>query len=94
MRVKRPNKLKCIRDFCLGCAGDSPKEVTLCHLSDCPLWEFRTGSHISSPVYKKRFRGAVERNPEDVRELLAEDGKDPVFVRICDAIKHSGAKLG
>ena len=93
-RAKGPNKLKCIRSFCLDCAGESSTEVTLCHLTDCPLWEYRTGNHVSSPVYKKRFAGAIERNPEIVSEILKQGQNDPVFADLCDKISHSGAKLG
>ena len=71
MRKKRPNKLKCIREFCLECAGDSHKEVTLCPAMDCPLWEYRTGTHVSSPVYKQRLDTARQNYPSEVAEFDA-----------------------
>lgn len=88
MRVKRPNKLKCIRDFCLACAGDSHKEVSLCHLTDCHLWEYRTGNHVSSPVYKRRMATAAKNYPEDVRELQQMAKEVPQISRLCDDMKH------
>jgi hypothetical protein len=56
---------------CLECSGDSPKEVTLCHLFDCPLWPVRTGSDINSKLYRKRIESAFRRYRRDLDELRA-----------------------
>lgn len=69
------NKTKAIHDYCLECAGDTFKDVTLCHLSDCPLWEYRIGAHVSSPRYAKRVRDAIARYPEDVAEVAKACGQ-------------------
>jgi len=61
---------------CLDCAGGSPKEVTLCVLFDCPLWEYRSGYHISSGRYRKRIQKAFSKNTEDIRGLRREEGLD------------------
>lgn len=53
---------------CLGCAG-SPKEVTLCHLMDCPLWTMRFGITIGNKRYAKRIDAAKIQYPDDVEEL-------------------------
>jgi len=37
--------LKAIRKNCLDCSGGSPKEVKLCHIEDCPLYQFRFGKN-------------------------------------------------
>jgi hypothetical protein len=63
------NKTQAIKKHCLECAGDSAKEVTLCHIIDCPLWEFRTGNTPRSNVYKKRLEKAKKRWPDDYREM-------------------------
>jgi hypothetical protein len=42
MRCKA-TPLKKIREHCLGCCGDSPKEVKYCPCADCPIWPFRFG---------------------------------------------------
>jgi len=57
---------------CLDCSGGSPKEVTLCVLFDCPLWEYRCGYHISSGRYRERIQKAFSKNTEDIRELRRE----------------------
>ncbi len=41
MAKRRP--LKAIRDKCLDCCNGQKKEVKLCPIEDCPLWEYRTG---------------------------------------------------
>jgi len=42
---------------CLECAGNV-KEVTLCHLFDCPQWEFRCGYSTNDKRYKKKVNSA------------------------------------
>ena len=65
------NRAKAIAKHCLECSGDSPKEVTLCHLFDCPLWEYRIGARVGTKHYKKRIKGAIKRYEADVKELEA-----------------------
>ncbi len=60
---------KAIARKCHECAGDSAKEVTLCHIFDCPLWEYRTGSSIDSNQYGRRIKGAWERYKPEFNEL-------------------------
>ena len=64
------NKSKAIKQYCLECSGNSPKEVTLCHLVDCPLWQFRFGYSIKDKRYKKRIEAAQRKYPEEYREML------------------------
>jgi len=66
-------KQKAIHSYCLDCSGNSHKEVTLCHLFDCPLWEYRCGCHIKSSRYKTRIESAFKRYKEEF-EILAEMG--------------------
>jgi len=61
-----------IRKKCLDCSGGSSKEVTLCPIFDCPLWEWRTGSHIKSNIYKRRIKKALVRYRLDFDELRKE----------------------
>jgi hypothetical protein len=63
-------KQRAISVFCKECAGDSFKEVTLCHLFDCPLWPWRTGLHISSKGYAERIAAGLSKYPEEVVELV------------------------
>ncbi len=63
------NKSQAIKAKCHDCGG-SPKEVTLCQIVDCPLWQFRFGYSQKDKRYKKRM-GAAERNyPEEYKEML------------------------
>ena len=64
------NKSQAIKLKCLDCAGDSPKEVTLCHIVDCPLWQFRFGYSTKDKRYKKRMEAAKRKYPEVYREML------------------------
>lgn len=56
---------------CLECAGDSAKDVTLCHVFDCPLWEWRLGTHCSGKGPRSRVRRAIEANPDLMAEMKA-----------------------
>jgi len=62
-------KQKAIAKYCKECSGGSSKEVTLCSIFDCPLWEYRCGYHISSNRYKPRIRRAFKQYKLDVTEL-------------------------
>ena len=37
------SKRTAIKAYCRECAGGTYPEVILCHLTDCPLWPYRTG---------------------------------------------------
>ena len=41
--IKSP--AKAIRQKCLECSADSPGEVRLCNIKDCPLYPFRFGKN-------------------------------------------------
>ena len=64
------NRTQSIKQKCLNCAGDSPKEVTLCHIVDCPLWTFRFGYSMKDNRYKMRMESAKIRYPEIYKEML------------------------
>lgn len=36
-------QMKAIRAKCLDCTCGEPKEVDLCPVEDCPLWDYRMG---------------------------------------------------
>jgi len=61
-----------IRKKCLDCSNGSSKEVLLCHIFDCPLWEWRTGKHVSSVVYQRRMKDALKCYKKDFNELKRE----------------------
>lgn len=64
------NKSQAIKQHCLECSGGSPKEVTLCHIVYCPLWQFRFGYSIKDKRYKKRVDAAKKKYAEEYREML------------------------
>jgi len=43
MKVLTP--LKAVREKCLECSANQPKEVKLCDISDCPLYLYRFGKN-------------------------------------------------
>lgn len=65
-------RARAIAKHCFECAGNSHKEVTLCHIFDCPLWEYRTGQSLKSKAYQHRMRKAVKRYAKELKELEAE----------------------
>jgi len=69
----KKSKKQAIREYCLSCSGDSPKEVTLCHILDCPLWPYRIGPFVSASAYRTRIDKAFKNHPEEVA-MLAKAG--------------------
>jgi len=63
------NKSQAIKAKCLDCGG-SPKEVTLCHIVNCPLYPFRFGYSIRDKRFKKRMEAAKRNYPEEYKEML------------------------
>ena len=63
------NRNDSIRLFCIQCSGDSHKEVTLCHIIDCPLWQYRCGYSTRTKAYKERMAKARVRYNTDIKEL-------------------------
>lgn len=72
-------KAKAIKEFCYTCAGDNTKEVTLCTVFDCPLWEYRTGSHVSSVAYQRRIEAAFKNWANDFKNMSREGANLAVF---------------
>jgi len=71
------NKAEAIRRKCLDCS-ESPKEVTLCPVFDCPLWQYRFGCSLNTKQYKKRMYKAKQRYEveyENLMEKLIKKGK-------------------
>ena len=71
------NKSKAIKAKCLDCSG-SPKEVTLCHIVNCPLYPFRFGYSFRDKRYEKRMEAAKRNYPEECMEMkkLISDGDE------------------
>jgi len=64
------NKSDAVRKKCLECAGGSPKEVTLCHIVDCPVWPYRFGYSMNDKRFWKRMTSAKRRYPEQYHEMV------------------------
>lgn len=52
---KRLTRQKSIREKCLDCCADQPKEVRLCPIKDCPLWRYRLGYEIKDNPEKAKI---------------------------------------
>ena len=61
---------KAIAAKCLDCSGGSPMEVTLCHIVDCTLWEYRFGYSMESHHFDDRMKRMKKRSPKDFAEML------------------------
>lgn len=70
--------LKAIRAFCLGCVGDSPKEVKMCPATNCPLYQFRFGKSLRrSKQRSEAQRAAFEKMlAEKAEKIRAETKKE------------------
>lgn len=55
------NPVKAIRAHCIDCSGGSSNEVSLCPMTECPLYPFRLG--------KNTFRHKKELTDEQRAEL-------------------------
>lgn len=55
--------IKAIRAKCLDCCCGQPKEVRLCTVPDCPLYEYRMGHRPKKPCVSSNFQ--EEEKPED-----------------------------
>ncbi len=59
--------LKAIRANCLDCCAGQRKEVRECHLTDCPLWEYRMGRNPRrAGIGKKPLLNAPFPTPDEV----------------------------
>ncbi|MFC2170267.1 hypothetical protein ACFLRM_06900 [Acidobacteriota bacterium] len=64
------NKSQAIKSYCLDCSGGIKKDVTLCHLIDCPLWPFRFGYSIKDKRYEERIMSAKRKYPKEYKEVI------------------------
>jgi len=72
------SRTRAVKAHCLDCAGETANEVVLCQVFDCPIWEWRFGSHYLTPGNLKRTRGVLARLDDAVHELKLL-GIDPGF---------------
>jgi hypothetical protein len=49
------NPVKAIRAHCIDCSGGSLKEVSVCPMTECPLYPFRLGKNTFRKVIKKEL---------------------------------------
>ncbi len=62
---------RAIRLHCLDCAGGSSKEVTLCRIASCPLWQYRFGNSLDNKFFLSRMNKAKTSYPKDFPEMLS-----------------------
>ena len=93
------SRAKAIRKKCLKWCAYSQKEVTLCHLVDCPLWPYRFGYSFKDKRYEQRMKKAKKNYFADYQEMqkaLSEYCKDmpnlPEYVQIDAVLKKKSAE--
>ena len=67
--------LRAIRQFCIQCSGDSPREASACPEEKCPLWNFKTGHSPFTPkreLSEEQKRAGAERLAKYRKDKLAE----------------------
>jgi len=80
-------KRTAIKAYCRECAGGSYPEVILCHLTDCPLWPYRTG--YSAAVTAKSMKMALAKNPEAAKEIIGLPVEGPFL-----PLEHRKQRMG
>lgn len=90
------SRAKAIQQYCSECAN-SPKEVSLCQLIDCPLYPYRFGYSSNDKRYKKRMETAKKNYPKDYQEMLnilsdnlSDKPNSPEIVQIHAFLKKNG----
>lgn len=63
--MARMTPIKSIRVKCLDCSGGSYKEVTLCPVKDCSLYEYRFGKRPTTMQNKKKHETVTEAGKDD-----------------------------
>ena len=71
--MKRMSPGRAIKAKCKDCAGDN-KEVTLCHVFGCPLWQHRCGCSSVSGTYKRRMNASFKNHAKEHELLFIEFG--------------------
>jgi hypothetical protein len=88
------NRTKAIKINCLDCAGETAKEVLLCPVFDCPLWNFRLGPDSGTAAYRRRMEVALTNYAEDVAEMRREGLDVARFAPNAQQKPQSGRKHG
>ena len=61
------NRAKAIAKYCIECSNESVKEVTLCHLFDCPLWPHRFGTGRANSLI--RMKRSIDSHQPEIKEM-------------------------
>jgi hypothetical protein len=67
---KNLTPLRAIRIYCRQCSGESPKEIKLCPIPDCPLYPYREGRNP-----KRQGIGGVFHSKKAVETAEITTGK-------------------
>jgi hypothetical protein len=73
---KKRSRTKAIKEHCLECSGGTTPEVTLCSLTDCPLWGYRFGNAPGGPTFRTRMDTARSSKPEEFEEAYSHLGEN------------------
>lgn len=71
-KIKHLTPLKAIREFCLFCSNQQPKEIRLCPSGGCPFYDFRMGKKTRDGSLMKAIRERCldcgEGTPQAIRK--------------------------
>jgi len=67
--MSKQTPLKAIRAKCLDCS-EAPKEVKLCNIPDCPLFNYRMGKNPG-----RSRKGILPKGSIQLRKSCVETGK-------------------
>ena len=69
--MKNLTPMRAIRQKCLDCCCYQPKEVTLCTVTNCPLYAFRTGhrpkrdNYTNAESYNEKTAATTAKNEKE-----------------------------
>ena len=66
------NRVRDVREHCLGCSAGEQREVRECRIINCPFWAFRTGRNPHNP--KRGTRPTFGSKPSVTSEFGAQTG--------------------
>lgn len=72
IKIVKSTPVRAIRQKCLECVGNSPKEVRKCIAKDCPLYPYRMGKNPERKGIGK-IRNLKSHSSKDLRLNLLNE---------------------
>ncbi len=70
---KTSSPLRSIRIYCRQCSGDSPKEVRLCVIPDCPLYPYRQGHNNKRKGIGGHSGSSIQKSHVELGRITKEE---------------------